>query len=177
MTRCYPGGAMDVIRGTWKWGVTTLLAAGFVAGAIGLTVSGSSSGEQPPIAPTLVPAITEVPVLAITEIPVPLVTEVPVPVVTEVLVPVVTEVLVPVVTEVPVLLPPPQCATQQDIDNTLAWLEEARATHVVWADYLDTHQLQDPLAKQGLGTADYHRLWVARYTTMIGVAQAIQGIC
>ncbi len=160
---------MEVNRGTWKWGATTLLAAGFVAGAIGLTLSGSSSGEQPPIAPTLVPAITEVPVLAITEIPVPVVTEVPVPVV--------TEVLVPVVTEVPVLLPPPQCATQQDIDNTLAWLEEARATHVVWADYLDTHELQDPLAKQGLGTADYHRLWVAQYTTMIGVAQAIQGIC
>ncbi len=64
-----------------------------------------------------------------------------------------------------------------DIDSTLAWLEEARVSHVVWADYLDTHELQDPLAKQGLGTADYHRLWVAQYTTMIGVARAIEGIC
>jgi hypothetical protein len=147
-----------MIRGAWRWGA--VLAVASVAGAIGLAVG--ISGEPPA-------RVIEVPVLAITQVPA--ITEVPV--VTEVAV--VTEIPVEVIVEIPAVLPP--CPPQQNIDSTLAWLEEARSTHVIWADYLDVNELQDPLAKQGLGTADFHRLWIARYATMIGVAQAVDAIC
>ena len=155
MPKCYPYGAMWSIRDgngvscSFRWGAVALLAASFLVGGIGLAVG--CSGEPPAPVVTEVPVVTVV--LAITEVVIE----------------------VPVVTEIPAALPP--CPTQQGINNTLAWLEEARSTHVIWADYLDVNELTDPLAKQGLGTADFHRLWVARYATMIGVALAMDDIC
>ena len=108
---------------------------------------------------------------------IPVVTEVPVEVIkeVEVIVEVPVEVPVEVIVEVPVT--PTWCPTQQEINNTLAWLEEARSTHAIWADYLSNHELTDPLAKQGLGTAGFHQLWVSRYATMIGVTQTVADIC
>lgn len=106
---------------------------------------------------------------------VPVVKEVPVEVIREV--PVVTVVVTEIPVEVLVAVAPTQCPNQQDIDNTLAWLEEARASHVWWADYLSTHAINEAVAKEGLGTASLHQAWVSRYTTMIGVTQAIEAIC
>lgn len=108
---------------------------------------------------------------------IPVVTEVPVEVIVEVVkeIEVIKEVPVEVIVEVPVL--PTWCPAQQEINNILTWLEEGRASHVWWSDYLTSNELQDPLARQGLGTAGFHQEWVARYTTMIGVTQAVGVIC
>jgi len=61
--------------------------------------------------------------------------------------------------------------TKPDVQTAIAYIEEARQSHVAWADYLES----DPDAGQTLeaevetaGDVTHHRMWIDRYDVVLG---------
>jgi hypothetical protein len=102
-----------------------------------------------------------------------------IPVVTEVVkeVPVVTE--VPVITEVPVevIVAPPGCPPTPEVDWLIWSLEDARAMHQAWADYLLDNPLGEGLIENAIGSRDEQLSKVAAYDRRLGIVQQLQQAC
>ncbi len=55
-----------------------------------------------------------------------------------------------------------------NVKKAIAYIEEARESHVLWADILDGEKQRPKWAKHKsvdrlVGTASYHREWVRKY--------------
>jgi hypothetical protein len=106
-------------------------------------------------------------------IEVPVVTEVSVEVVREVLV----EVPVEVVVEVPVA--PLDCPPAPEVDWLIWSLEDARAMHQAWADYLFDNPLATDagLIENAVGSADEQFSKVAAYDRRLSIVRQFQQVC
>ena len=105
-----------------------------------------------------------------------------IPVVTEVVkeVPVVTEVPVLAITEVPVevIVTSPDCPPASEVDWLIWSLEDARAMHLVWADYLADHPPEEgSLLKRVVDSREMQLEKVAAYDRRLGIVRQLQRAC
>jgi hypothetical protein len=102
-----------------------------------------------------------------------------VPVVTEVPVEVIKEVLVEVVKEVPVevIVAPPGCPPASEVDWLIWSLEDARAMHQAWANYLLDNLLGEGLIENAIGSRDEQLSKVAAYDRRLGIVRQLQQAC
>ena len=98
-----------------------------------------------------------------------------VPVVTEV----VREVPVEVPVEVLVEVAPPNCPPAPEVDWLIWSLEDARAMHLAWADYLLDNPLGGDagLIKNAVGSRDEQLSKVAAYDRRLGIVRQLQRAC
>ena len=112
------------------------------------------------------PEIVRVPVVreisVVTEIPVEVVREVPVE--------------VEVIVEVPVA--PPGCPLASEVDWLIWSLEDARAMHLVWADYLADHPPEEgSLLKRVVDSREMQLEKVAAYDRRLSITRQLQRAC
>ena len=103
---------------------------------------------------------------------------IPVEVIREV--PVVTEVVkeVPVITEVPVEVAPPNCPPASEVDWLIWSLEDARAMHLAWADYLADHPLEEgTMLWKSVESAEMQLSKVAAYDRRLSIVGQLQRAC
>ncbi|KKM17074.1 hypothetical protein LCGC14_1679390 [marine sediment metagenome] len=96
-----------------------------------------------------------------------------VPVVTEV----VREVPVEVPVEVLVEVAPPNCPPAPEVDWLIWSLEDARAMHLAWADYLLDNPLGVGLIENAIGSRDEQLSKVAAYDRRLGIVRQLQRAC
>ena len=102
---------------------------------------------------------------------VPVVTEVPVEVIKEVPVEVVKEV------SVEVIVAPPGCPLASEVDWLIWSLEDARAMHQAWADYLLDNPLGEGLIENAIGSKDEQLSKVAAYDRRLNIVRQLQQAC
>jgi len=109
-----------------------------------------------------------------------------IPVITEVVkeVPVITEVIkeVPVVTEVEVIVEvpvaPPNCPPASAVDWLINGLEEARAMHQAWADFLLNNPAEEgSMLEKAVGNRDSQFSIVEMYDRRLNITRQLQQAC
>ena len=114
-----------------------------------------------------IPVEVEVPVVTEVAKEVPVITEVPVEV------PVVTEVIV----EAPVALP--NCPPASEVDWLIWSMEDARAMHQAWANYLRDNPLVEGagLIENAMGSQSEQLSKVAAYDRRLSIVRQLQQAC
>ena len=107
--------------------------------------------------PVEVPVVIEVPVEVIKEVPVEVVKEVPVEVIVEVA--------------------PSNCPPASEVDWLIWSLEDARAMHQAWANYLIDNLLGEGLIENAIGSRDEQLSKVAAYDRRLNIVRQLQQVC
>ncbi len=107
--------------------------------------------------PVEVPVVIEVPVEVIKEVPVEVVKEVPVEVIVEVA--------------------PSNCPPASEVDWLIWSLEDARAMHQAWANYLIDNSLGEGLIENAIGSRDEQLAKVAAYDRRLNIVRQLQQVC
>jgi len=99
----------------------------------------------------------------------------------EVLVEVPVEVIKEVLVEVPVLIeaPPLDCPPVSEVDWLIWSLEDARAMHLAWANYLRDSPLVEGsgLIENAVGSSEEQLLKVAAYDRGLNIVRHLQQVC
>jgi hypothetical protein len=100
-----------------------------------------------------------------------------VPVVIEVVkeIPIITEIPIEVIVEVPVA--PLDCPPASEVDWLIWSLEDARAMHQAWADYLLDNPLGEGLIENAIGSRDEQLSKIAVYDRRLGIVRQFQRAC
>ncbi len=119
------------------------------------------------------------PEIEIIRVPVEVPVVIEVPVVTEVVkeVPVVTEVIIEVPVEVIVEAAPSNCPPASEVDWLIWSLEDARAMHQAWANYLIDNLLGEGLIENAIGSRDEQLSKVAAYDRRLNIVRQLQQVC
>ena len=113
------------------------------------------------------------PEIILVPVEVPVVTEVPVEVIKEVPVEVVKEV------SVEVIVAPPGCPPASEVDWLIWSLEDARAMHQAWANYLRDNPLVEGagLIENAMGSQSEQLSKVAAYDRRLSIVRQLQQAC
>ena len=105
--------------------------------------------------------------------------EVQVEVLVEVPVEVIKEVLVEVPVEVLIEAPPLDCPPVSEVDWLIWSLEDARAMHLAWANYLRDSPLVEGsgLIENAVGSSEEQLLKVAAYDRGLNIVRHLQQVC